>query len=68
MDPEAPTYIDPSELYEPPPLPKLEGEEVVDEVQDQRRGFHWNIARVQLKVDLAVHRAKKAVKRKIGLV
>jgi len=34
-DPEAPTYIDPSELYEPPPLPKLEGEEMEDEVQDQ---------------------------------
>ena len=34
-DPEAPAYIDPSELYEPPPLPKFEDEEMVDEVQDQ---------------------------------
>jgi len=33
----------------------------------RRRGFHWKMAQVQLKVDIAVHRAKKAMKRKVGL-
>ena len=34
-EPEAPAYIDPSELYEPPPLPMLEGEESVEDAPEE---------------------------------